>query len=102
MPPDTSLSDIRCTFFSLPERTVTHRQFFSESRQIKPKSDCRYHFSSDLTPNGILFCFILIEKMVRSLQCDFGLVHQDSEKIVCLIVDSLCDSEINSENEFRN
>ena len=29
-----------------------HRKFFSISYSIKPNSDCIYHFSIDLEPNG--------------------------------------------------
>ena len=30
----------------------THGEIFSKSCQIKPKSDCIYHFPIDLEPNG--------------------------------------------------
>ena len=29
-----------------------HREIFSKSNEIKPKSDCIYHFPIDLKPNG--------------------------------------------------
>ena len=32
--------------------TLTHREFFLKSYEIKPKSDCSYHFPIDLEPNG--------------------------------------------------
>ena len=32
-----------------------HREIFSKSYQIKPKSDCIYHFPIDLEPNGCPF-----------------------------------------------
>ena len=33
----------------------THREIFSKSYSINPKSDCNYHAPIDLEPNGLPF-----------------------------------------------
>ena len=40
----------------------THREIFSESYSLKPKSDCIYHFLIDLEPNVRPFGFKSIGK----------------------------------------
>ena len=43
----------RCGFAdNIPDgHDVTHREIFSKSHQINPKSDCIYHAPIDLDPN---------------------------------------------------
>ena len=39
----------------------------SESCQFRPKSDCIYHFSTDLKPDGISACSQINRKMVITI-----------------------------------
>ena len=50
----------------------THREIFLKSYQIKPISDCIYHFPIDLEPNRRPFCSKSIRKWY--IQSNLGLI----------------------------
>ena len=57
----------------------THREIFSKSYEIKPKSDCVYPFPIDLEPNGRPFGSKSIGKWY--IQSGSVLIQQDLENI---------------------
>ena len=54
-----------------------------KSYQIKPKSDCIYHFPIDLEPNGRLFGYEFIGKLLYIILFRFDLSRFRKDFCVC-------------------
>ena len=67
----------------------TRREIFPESSWKKPKSDCTYHFTIDLEPNGIPFHSKSINQTdlfgSESIRKQFCLIRQEWRKFVCVM-----------------
>ena len=61
----------------------THREFFSKSYWLKPKSDCIYYFPIDLEPNGRPFGSKSMSKLVDTILFRFDLTWFRKNFSVC-------------------